>query len=204
MRTYFNFLVLGLLTIAFASSSLWAQSPLGLGAGIPLIDNEMEEVTGRNSSLRSSAKENGLIVIFSSNTCPWVLRYESRYLELSSIARENNIGMIAINPNEAYRDRGDGMEDMIKHAEKAEYNFPYVLDKNHEVADAFGAKKTPHIYLFNGEKELVYFGAIDDNANDANAVEEYYLRDAIEAMIAGREIPKAVTSPLGCTIKSVS
>ena len=96
------------------------------------------------------------------------------------------------------------MEDMILHAEKAGYNLPYVLDKNHRVADAFGASRTPHVYLFNAEDKLVYVGAIDDNANSAADVEEFYLEDAIEQLSAGQAITRSSTKSIGCTIKRLS
>ncbi len=180
--------------------NLQAQE-LPLGAEAPMTDVKMEDVSGRSVSLAEAAESNGLLVIFSCNTCPWVARWEDRYLDLARITEENNIGMIALNPNERIRDRGESMEDMKKRADKKGYEFLYVLDKDHKVADAFGATRTPHIYLFNSEMKLVYRGAIDDNANDARKVKNYYLRDAIEAMVAGEKIRKASTKSLGCTIK---
>jgi len=123
---------------------------------------------------------------------------------VSNIASENEVGMIALNPNEDYRDRGDGMDDMIKRAKKMNYDFPYTLDKDHEIADAFGATRTPHVYLFNADMKLVYVGAIDDNARDANSVDSFYLKDAIEQMTAGKKVTVPATKSLGCTIKRVS
>lgn len=183
------------------SITVQAQSTLALGSNLPMADHAMEDVSGRNLTLNAAAKSNGLLVIFSCNTCPWVARWEDRYADISQIAQFNSVGMIAINSNEAYRDRGDGMEEMIRYANKANYNFPYVLDRNHEVADAFGAKSTPHIFLFNADMELIYTGSIDDNASRAEAVTQYFLKDAIEQMVAGQQILNATTETLGCSIK---
>lgn len=183
------------------SITVQAQPTLALGSNLPMADHAMEDVSGRNLTLNAAAKSNGLLVIFSCNTCPWVARWEDRYADISQIAQFNSVGMIAINSNEAYRDRGDGMEEMIRYANKANYNFPYVLDKNHEVADAFGAKSTPHIFLFNADMELIYTGSIDDNASRAEAVTQYFLKDAIEQMVAGQQILNATTETLGCSIK---
>lgn len=183
------------------SITVQAQSTLALGSKLPMADHAMEDVSGRNLTLNAAAKSNGLLVIFSCNTCPWVARWEDRYADISQIAQFNSVGMIAINSNEAYRDRGDGMEEMIRYANKANYNFPYVLDRNHEVADAFGAKSTPHIFLFNADMELIYTGSIDDNASRAEAVTQYFLKDAIEQMVAGQQILNATTETLGCSIK---
>ncbi|MBO6536194.1 MAG: redoxin domain-containing protein [Balneolaceae bacterium] len=181
--------------------SIQAQPTLPLGSDLPMGDHSMDDVSGRSLTLNSASKANGLLVIFSCNTCPWVARWEDRYTDIAQIAQFNNVGMIAINSNEAYRNRGDGMDEMIRYANKANYNFPYVLDRNHEVADAFGATNTPHVFLFNADRKLIYTGSIDDNANRAEAVTQYFLKDAIEQMVAGEQILKATTKTLGCSIK---
>ena len=173
------------------------------GSEIPMIAQEMENITGRNISLGEVTGQNGLLVLFTCNTCPQVMRLESRYSELSDITSANRIGMIAINSNEGYRDRGDGFDDMVKRAQKMNYDFNYVLDKNHEVADAFGAVSTPHVFLFNGDLKLVYTGAIDDNANNANAVKNHYLKDAINQMLNNEKVKKQTTKTVGCSIKRV-
>ena len=84
------------------------------------------------------------------------------------------------------------------------FDFPYAIDKNHQIADAFGAIKTPYVYLFNGNLELIYVGPIDDNPNDASAVKASYLNSAIEKMLAGEKVEQINTKSLGCTIKRVS
>ena len=184
-------------------TSITAQDiqQLPLGSTLPLGDVQMEDVSGRNLTLNGVKGEKGLLVIFSCNTCPWVVKWEDRYPVVQKMAEANDIGMILLNPNEDYRDKGDGMQDMILYAEKAGYTIPYVLDKNHRVADAFGASRTPHVYLFDSEDKLVYVGAIDDNANSAADVEEFYIKDAIEQLSAGQPITTASTKSIGCTIK---
>ncbi|MEO9885483.1 MAG: redoxin domain-containing protein [Balneola sp.] len=205
MKTFKN-IVSGLLVAILFTSLGFSQQmkELEIGSKAPMVDKKMKNVSGNEISLQDAAKENGLVVIFSCNTCPWVERWEDRYPMVSNIASENEVGMIALNPNEDYRDRGDGMDDMIKRAKKMNYDFPYTLDKDHEIADAFGATRTPHVYLFNADMKLVYVGAIDDNARDANSVDSFYLKDAIEQMTAGKKVTVPATKSLGCTIKRVS
>ena len=202
MKGSFLIALIGLVS----ATSIVAQDiqQLPLGSTLPLGDVQMEDISGRNLSLNEVKGDNGLLVIFSCNTCPWVIKWEDRYPLVQELATVNDIGIILLNPNEDYRDKGDGMEDMILHAEKAGYNLPYVLDKNHRVADAFGASRTPHVYLFNAEDKLVYVGAIDDNANSAADVEEFYLEDAIEQLSAGQAITRSSTKSIGCTIKRLS
>ena len=104
-----------------SGTSIVAQDiqQLPLGSTLPLGDVQMEDISGRNLSLNEVKGDNGLLVIFSCNTCPWVIKWEDRYPVVQELATVNDIGIILLNPNEDYRDKGDGMEDMILHAEKA-------------------------------------------------------------------------------------
>lgn len=199
----FTKLILGvsalLVLTAFAQSQ--TKNSLEIGDKAPQINQEVEDTSGRTLTLAGVAGDNGLLVIFSCNTCPWVAKWEDRYNGLAELAESNDIGMIALNPNERIRNRGESMEDMRKRAQKQNYDFPYALDENHVIADAFGATRTPEVFLFDENLTLVYHGAIDDNANDAGAVEATYTEDAINQLVGGTEISTKETRSLGCTIK---
>lgn len=197
-------IVLSILALVLMSSSAYNQDELKIGSKAPMIDHKLADISGRSLTLGEVAQENGLLVMFSCNTCPWVNKWEDRYPDISRMVKANKIGMIALNPNEDYRERGDGMDDMIKRARKAGYDFPYALDKDHQIADAFGATRTPQVFLFNSEMILVYAGAIDDNANDASSVKDYYIKDAIDQLISGEKLTRPNTKSLGCTIKRIS
>ncbi|MGN8226602.1 thioredoxin family protein [Gracilimonas sp. BCB1] len=196
-------LILGLSAVlvltAFAQTQ--TNNSLEIGDKAPQINQEVEDTSGRTLTLSGVAGDKGLLVMFSCNTCPWVAKWEDRYNGLAALAAANDIGMIALNPNERIRNRGESMEDMRKRAQKQDYEFPYALDENHVIADAFGATRTPEIFLFDENLTLVYHGAIDDNANDANSVESTYAEDAINQMISGTEVSTKETRSLGCTIK---
>jgi peroxiredoxin len=179
------------------------KDELALGAKAPLMAVKMLDVSGKKLSLNDVKGENGLLVVFSSNTCPWVLAWEDRYLEIAKLAKQKNIGMIAINSNEASRKKEDSYAEMQKHAKDKGYTFPYVVDQNHRLADEYGATKTPHIYLFDKNNTLVYRGAIDDSAKDLSKIENRYLADAINAMTVGAKIKTTTSKALGCTIKRV-
>jgi peroxiredoxin len=179
------------------------KDELALGAKAPLMSVKMLDVSGKKLSLSDVKGENGLLVVFSSNTCPWVLAWEDRYLEIAKLAKQKNIGMIAINSNEASRKKEDSYAEMQKHAKDKGYTFPYVVDTNHRLADEYGATKTPHIYLFDKNNTLVYRGAIDDSAKDLSKIENRYLSDAINAMTSGASIKTTTSKALGCTIKRV-
>ena len=109
--------------------------------------------------------------------------------------------MIAINSNVARFNGDDSLYEMKKHAKEKKYNFPYAQDPKAKLAYAFGATKTPHVYLFNDKDNLVYRGAIDDNARDGDAVEESFLSNAIDQLLAGRKIKKTTSKAIGCSIK---
>ena len=184
---------------------------LEIGAKAPKAERKMEDVSGKEYSLTDLKQENGLLVVFSCNTCPFVVGneaknsegWEGRYNDVHEMAESAGIGMVLVNSNEAYRDDADSRKAMAEHARKNGYTMKYVVDENHVVADAFGALTTPHVYLFDKEMKLVYKGAIDDNVNNADAVKEHYLQSAIKNLSAGQEIDPNSTRQLGCSIKRV-
>ena len=191
-----------LITLATLLISFNAQAKeIDLGSKIPLEDIKMLDISGKNISLGDVKGENGLLVIFSCNTCPWVIKWEDRYVELAKKYKPKGIGVIAINSNEMNFGSSDSMDEMKKHAENNNYNFFYTMDEGSKLAREFGASRTPHIYLFDKNDELVYRGAVDDNASKARKVKKPYVANAIDAMLTGDDIKYASTKALGCGIK---
>jgi peroxiredoxin len=174
---------------------------LEVGTVGPMFDYQMDEISGNKITLADAKGENGTLVIFSCSTCPYVRAWEDRYLTISELAKELNIGMIAVNPNEATRAQGSSLADMKKRSDEIGYTFPYALDKDHKLADAYGATRTPHVYLLNKNNILVFVGAIDDNSRSAADVENTYLADAMNELVAGQAITQATSRAIGCTIK---
>ena len=174
---------------------------LALGSALPMANRKMPEISGEELSLKDITGKEGLLVIFSSNTCPWVIAWQDRYVILADKYKSKDLGIVAVNSNAAYRGKGDSLEDMQKHAKKNDYNFYYVLDQDSELAQVFGATRTPHSFLFDKTGKLVYRGAIDDNAQKPSQVEQNYLADAIAAMLAGKPIKLTATKAFGCSIK---
>jgi peroxiredoxin len=171
-------------------------SLLDLGSVLPLEDVIMMDISGKKVSLGQAKGENGLLVIFSCNTCPWVIKWEDRYVELAKKYQSKGVGMIALNSNETTFGSVDSMDKMKAHAKDKGYNFYYAMDSGAKLAREFGATKTPHVYLFNAEDQLVYRGAIDDNANKARKVKKPYVANAIDAMLNGNDIKYASTKAL--------
>lgn len=187
--------------LALVPAEEHTKAELEIGAKAPMTDVKVKDISGKMLTLNEVAGPQGLLVIFSCNTCPWVTRWEDRYNPVANLAKEHGIGTIALNPNAAYRNRGDSFEDMQKRAKENNYQFYYALDDDSKIAEAFGATRTPHIFLFNSDMELVYRGAIDDNANSAEDVEKPYLKNAIKELAGGKEISTKTSKSLGCTIK---
>jgi hypothetical protein len=192
---------LALPALALALVTLAPADPLPIGASLPNPDTKMKDITGKEVSFKDVTKKNGLLVMFSCNTCPIVKGYQARTLEAAKHAISNDIGVILLNPNEATRSSGDGYDDMISYGKDQKYSFAYVLDKNSAMADAFGANRTPECFLFDKNGKLVYHGAIDDNAGDEAGVSRKHLVKAIDEVKTGADVSVKESKSVGCTIK---
>lgn len=192
--------VIALTIMAFSSIEL---KELEIGQVGPMFDYEMQNIDGNMLTLNDVKGENGTLLIFSCNTCPYVHAWEDRYLEIEQLAAANNIGMIYVNPNEDIRNRGESLVDNQERVALIGYTAPYTIDQDHQLADAYGATRTPHVYLMDADNVLVFRGAIDDNSRSASDVENTYLRDAILELTSGREITTKTSRAIGCTIKRI-
>jgi hypothetical protein len=167
----------------------------------------MKDVSGLDLSLEDLAFENGILVVFSCNSCPFVVGnkemegWQGRYNDLHAICKLNKIGMVLVNSNEAKRNSKDSYTDMQKHSKQEKYNSAYVMDKNSELADAFGASTTPHVFLLDNELKLIYKGAIDDNVKSKSSVTSNWVKDAIISTGKNEPISLAETRNSGCSIK---
>ena len=181
--------------------SINEAAELAIGSSMPEDTHQMIETNGKNLTLSDAKGDKGTLVIFSSNTCPWVIRWEDRYVSITESYSPKGIGVIAVNSNASRFDGHESRDEMARHARDKKYNFPYVQDPGSKLAKAFGATKTPHIYLFDNKGMLVYRGAIDDNARDAGSVDEPFLANAIEQLINDQPIEKSTSKAIGCSIK---
>lgn len=177
------------------------DEPLALGAEAPTTAVQMKGTDGEMYTLADVRGEKGTLVIFSCNSCPWAIKWERRVASIGNAYQTKGFGVIVINANDPARVSEDGFDEMVARAQSLSYEFPYVADPTSRVARAFGARRTPEVFLFHADGKLVYHGAIDDNASDANAVEAAYLKDALDALLAGKAIAIPETKALGCSIK---
>ncbi len=195
-------ILIGLTAIATVATLAFTHGdPLKIGSNMPKANLKMQDVSGKEIAMKDAKKENGILVMFSCNTCPYVVKNQERTIEISNFASKNNVGVIILNSNEAYRGEDDSFDAMKQYAKDQGYKWNYVVDKNHEVADAFGANRTPECFLFDKNLKLVYHGAIDDSPSDVTAIKRIHLQEALKELVAGKDISIKESRSVGCTIK---
>jgi thioredoxin-related protein len=177
------------------------NDPLPIGASLPKAENKLKDVSGKEITLKTAAKENGLLVMFSCNTCPVVINNQSRTNEICKYAQDKKLGVVLLNSNEGNRSSSESLESMKAYAQEQGYQWYYAVDKNNELADAFGANRTPECFLFDKAGKLVYHGAIDDNPNDASSVSRKHLQEAINEVTGGKDVSVKTSRSVGCAIK---
>ena len=161
---------------------------------------DLPGVDGRDHSLEEYADAPVLVLVQSCNHCPYVLAWEGRINALAREYADRGVRIVAVSSNDAEAYPADSFEAMVEHAREAGYVFDYLYDESQEVARALGAERTPEAFVFDADRRLVYHGAVDDNRDEAD-VTAHYLREGIEAALAGHEPAVADTPPVGCTVK---
>jgi peroxiredoxin len=181
---------------------------LKLGAAAPAFS--LPGVDGRTWALEDFASAKVLVVVFTCNHCPTAQYYEERLKLLVSDYRGKGIALVAIMPNDpksvrldelGWADMSDSFDEMKVRARDHHFNFPYLYDGDTEaVSRAYGPAATPHAFVFDGARKLRYVGAIDD-AERVERVTKHYLRDAVDALLAGGQPPVTQTKVVGCSTK---
>ncbi len=172
---------------------------LELGASPP--DFDLPGVDGKNYSLASFAGVKVLAVVFSCNHCPYVVGSEDRMNAFYRDYAPKGMAMVAINSNETENHPTDSFEHMKKRAAEKGFKFPYLRDESQEVALAYGALRTPHFYVFDKARKLRYTGRMDDSPREAARATTRELRDAVDAVLAGRKVAVPLSNPIGCNVK---
>lgn len=192
------------LVFVVLTSLMLKPSELAIGDKAPSPDIKMKDISGKTFSFNDVKKNNGLLVVFSCNTCPWVIKNQEVATEGYNYALSKNVGVIVLNSNEAQRGDADSKEAMAKYAKDQNYKWPYVMDDNSAMANAFGAKVTPECYLFDKDMKLVYHGAITDNPKTPSESTRDHLKVAIDELVEGKHVSMSTSKAMGCTIKRKS
>ena len=184
---------------------LQAQSPaeIPLGSAIPMADVALADVQGGQAALGDLTGEQGTVVVFWSNQCPWVEKYEDRFKAIVNDFAGRGFAFTIVNANDPSAYPKESAEASARRSESAGYpaSLTYLSDPESRLARAFGAERTPHVYVFDQNESLVYVGTIDDSPGDPGSVEAQYLRDALNAIAGGGNVGVPKTKAFGCTIK---
>lgn len=189
-----------ILSLAFA----FTAAAQGYMPGDEAIDFKLKNIDGKMLSMADYPDAKGFIVIFTCNHCPFSVAYEDRIIELDKKYKPLGYPVIAINPNDPELQPQDGFEEMQTRAAEKGFTFPYLIDDGQKVYPAYGANRTPHVFLLqasDGKYIVRYVGAIDDNHQDESAVKEKYIDNAVNALINGQKPEKDFTKAIGCSIK---
>ena len=176
-----------------------------LKPGDTAVKFSLKNVDGKTVSLADYSDQKGVIVVFTCNPCPFAKAYEQRIIQLHNNYASRGFPVVAINPNDDEISTEDTLEKMQARSKEKSYPFPYLKDETQEVYKAYGATRTPHIYLLEnkgGKFKVAYIGAIDDNAMNASGVTKTYVEDAITSIVAGDTPNPVTTKAIGCTIKT--
>lgn len=192
------------LFLAFAAAflSASAQDAIGYKVGDKAKDFKLKSVDGKLYGMKNFKNAKGFIVVFTCNHCPFAVKYEDRINDLARKYKEQGYILLAINPNDPAAQPLDSYEAMQTRAKEKDFAFPYLFDEGQKIYPQFGATKTPHVFLLDKRRTVRYIGAIDDNVDDASAVKERYLENAIAALEKGEAPTPAVTKAIGCSIKT--
>jgi peroxiredoxin len=181
-----------------------AKAQSGYEIGDQAVDFNLKNIDGKMVSLASYNDVKGFIVVFTCNHCPYAKAYENRMMALDVKYAAKGFPVIAINSNDEKAYPEDSFENMKKRALDKKYTFPYLLDETQQVAKAYGAKATPHVYVLNKTNkglDVSYIGAIDNDTEDINEGKIKYVENAVDALIAGKKPQITQTKAIGCSIK---
>lgn len=169
-----------------------------IGSAAPAFD--LPGVDGRRHALDDYAGASALVLVQSCNHCPYAQAWEGRIDAAQREYGPRGVQVVAISSNDAGAFPEDSFEEMQARAKRQEFSFDYLYDEDQRLARALGSQRTPEVFLFDAGRTLVYHGAVDDS-RDERAVQQHYLRDALDAVLVGEDPPVAETPSVGCTVK---
>ena len=198
--------VLAMVLVMGALAAFKADAPpAGYKVGDIATDFSLKNVDGKMVSLKDIKNAKGYIVVFTCNHCPYAQAYEDRIVALNNKYKALGYPVVAINPNNPEKQKEDSFAKMQERAKDKKFSFPYLLDEGQKIFPQYGATKTPHVYVLQKTAKgnvVKYIGAIDDNYEDAKAVKQKYVENAVDALIKGKDVIVKETKAIGCSIKA--
>lgn len=195
-----------LVALFVLAGSLWQSQSGSAGEYNPTLDigdaapqwTGLESTDGQKHSLADLKEAQAVVVLFTSNTCPYAVEYEARTRKLvEKFAPGEKVALVAINSNTGPQ---DSLESMQQRAQEQEFNYPYLKDTTQEVGNNFGATRTPEFFVLDADRKVIYMGALDDNTDPEKATTNH-VAQAIEAALAGKQPEVTETPPIGCNIR---
>ena len=164
-------------------------------------DFSLPGTDGATHSLSDFTDAAAVVVIFTCNHCPVAIASEDRLVEKQAEYADKGVAFVAINSNEDKDHPTDSFDHMVERAKEKAFNFPYLRDESQDVAKAYGAQRTPHYFLLDRDRNVVYTGRECDDPNDVGNATSHELWDAIDALLAGQPVPEPETDAIGCNVK---
>ncbi len=171
-----------------------------ISIGMQAPDFSLPDTGGANWSASDGDGVRATVVVFTCNHCPYALAWHDRIVQVARDYLDRGVRMLAVNSNDAQRYPRDSLEAMRARVAAEDWPMPYLHDERQQVARSYDAKTTPDVFVLDSERRLQYRGAPDSDYDDPNANAQW-LRDALDAVLAGDSPPVAETKPVGCSIK---
>lgn len=208
MKNKFWATLFAALTVSIATTLLFQQqraqaSSVGYPIGGSVAEFKLQNAKGGTVSLSDYKDKKGVIVVFTCNHCPFAKAYEERIIALDKKYAALNFPVVAVNSNDASDYEDESLDNMKKRATEKGYSFPYLQDVTQAVAKAFGATRTPQVFVLRNENAkftVQYIGTIDDNYQDPAGVTKRYVEDAVNNILAGKPVVVTQTKAVGCAI----
>jgi peroxiredoxin len=185
----------------FVALSFTVKNPGGYVIGDTARDFSLKNVDGKMVTLAGQKDVKGYIVVFTCNHCPYAMAYEERVIALHKKYASQGFPVIAINSNDKTIAPADSYDNMQKRVKEKSIPYAYLYDETQEIAKTYGATRTPHVFVLDENRVVRYIGAIDDNSEEPSEVKEKYVENAVDALLAGKEVPVKQTKAIGCGIK---
>lgn len=192
--------ILLLAALAWSHPAAAQSGELALGAGMPLGSLQRQNASGGQGTLGAAAGSKGIVVMFWSNECPWASKYSKRVATLAQTYGSQGFGFVLVNSNDPVAFPKESPAQSQTFAQQNGLSVTYLMDPDAQLAKAFGATRTPHVYVFNGNGKLAYVGTIDDSPGDPNNVQVQYLKSALDAVASGADVSQPHTKAFGCML----
>ncbi|HET6567057.1 MAG TPA: thioredoxin family protein [Rhodothermales bacterium] len=195
--------ILGLIAfaaLAWSHPAVAQSGELALGSRLPLASLQRQNASGGQGSLGALGGSKGTVVVFWSNVCPWAGKYSGRLATLAQTYGAQGFGFILVNSNDPVAFPKESAAESQNYTRQNGLSVTYLMDPDGQLANAFGATRTPHVFVFDGNGTLAYVGTIDDSPGDPNNVQVQYLKSALDAIAAGNDVSQPHTKAFGCMI----